>query len=132
MSLELIMNTNGTIDHASSSTISGGTINIITPASTISKAEGAGVYRGILNGTIAGANASGFVDGTVAGTWVMEPTATKDKSDLLPVIRLGDSADVIAFGTIDPTPPLPAPPTGPVPGGSVEVSDAGQTTGRGQ
>lgn len=118
---ELIMNENGTIDYGSTSSISGGTISIITPPSIKNIASGYGIYRGPINGTVSGANASGFVSGSVVGTWTISPTATKCLADSLPVVRARDTGTIVATGT----------PTGggsaPVPGGTVEVADAGQT-----
>lgn len=124
MSLEMVMNEDGELDHGSGSVISGGTFTITSSASTKVKPGGKGCYRGPLLYTFAGGDAAGFVDGSVATTvpQTINPTAVKVDADGLPIVRLGDSGTMACVGTFDP----PAvPPTGAV-GGLVEVSDAGQ------
>ena len=122
MTLELIMNQDGVIDHDTGSITSNGTFTMITPASLKSKIEGKGIYKGPLAGIFAGGDATGFVPASVIGTFTIVPTAVFVKDDLLPVVRAGDTGTITAVGTIAP----PAtPPTGPVIGQCV-VSDAGQ------
>lgn len=124
MTLALIMNMSGAVDHDSGSVVSGGAFVITSVPSVKVKIDGAGVYRGPLAGTFTGGNATGFVPGSVAGAWTINPTATKVNADMLPVVRDGDTGTLTAVGTIAP----PAtPPTGPV-AGTVVVSDPGQDT----
>jgi hypothetical protein len=122
MTLELVMNQDGTVGHDTGSLVSGGSFIITSVPSTKTKVEGKGVYRGPLAGTFVGGNATGFVPGSVAGAWTIAPTAVACRDDGLPVIRAGDTGTLAGVGTIAP----PAvPPTGPVVG-NVVVSNAGQ------
>lgn len=122
MTLEAIMNEDGVIDHNTGSVISGGSFTVTSVPSSNVKAEGKGVFRGPLSGTFTGGNATGFISGSVAGNFTINPTATAVKADGLPVVREGDTGTLTAAGTIDP----PAtPPTGPV-AGEVVVASAGQ------
>ena len=126
MSEELVMNGAGEVDHGDLSTISGGVIAIASVPSLKNFAGIPGIFDTVLSGTISGANAVGFINGSVVGTWTIPATAIKGLSEGSPVIRESDTGTVIAIGTIDPTPTPPASPQGPVVGGTVIVSDAGQ------
>lgn len=121
MTLALIMNQSGVVGHDTGSAVSGGVFVITSIPSIKVKIDGAGVYRGPLAGSFSGGNATGFVPGSVVGTWVINPTATKTKADVLPVVREGDTGTLTAVGT------LPSPPGGTSPvSGAVVVSSAGQ------
>jgi hypothetical protein len=127
MSLELIMNANGEIDHAPGSQVSGGAFIITSTPDPFSKAEGAGVHVGPLGFSFSGGSAAGMESGSVnIPAAVIPATAIFDKASNSLVMRLGDSAVIIFNGTLAPSgnPGTVA--------GTVEVSDAGQTTGRGQ
>ena len=127
MPLELIMNANGQLGHASGSTVTGGTFTITSTPSVKVKAGGSGVYRGPLTFTFAGGSAPGLVAGSVTGAGTINPTATKTKADGLLVIREGDSVLVTFTGTNS----SPPPPTLNV-AGTVEVASAGQTKAKAQ
>ena len=122
MSLKPIMNADGSVNHKTGSPISGGSFVITSTSSTNVKANGSGVYRGKISGTFSGGNATGFVSGTVAGAWSIDPTAQNVKADGLKVIRKDDEGTLNATGTISPP---ASPPTGTV-SGTVIVSNAGQ------
>jgi hypothetical protein len=120
---ELVMTEAGAIDHTSASTVSGGAFVITSQPSASTKVDGSGVYRGPLQYTFSGGDASGFINGSVTTTvpQVIQPTATKSKDDNLPLMRLGDSGPMVCVGT----------PSGggspvTVPNAFVEVADAGQ------
>lgn len=115
-----VMNANGALGHAVGSLVSGGVFTVVSAPSVKNRAVGAGVYRGPLQYTFAGGNASGFDPGSVATTapQTIQPTAVKTRADGLEVIRLGDSGVMAATGTVSGT---PTPITG-----NVEVADAGQ------
>ena len=119
MSLELIMNANGVIGHGSGSTISNGEFIITSTPDAKAKAQGEGIFVTPLGYTFSGGNASGFVNGSVAGGGVINATAKKVKAGGALVIRLGDSGTMSASGT------LSGGGTGSV-SGPVEVIDAGQ------
>ena len=121
MSLKALMNASGKVDHNTGSVVSGGTFTITSTPSTNVSAGGGGVFRGPLNGTFSEGNASGFVSGSVAGAWVIQPTAANVKADGQLVIRDGDTGTLTATGTLPPPTGGTAPVTG-----SVVVSDAGQ------
>ena len=127
MTLEKVMNTNGTIGHASGSTITGGTFVITSTPSTKNKAGAVGVYRGPLTFTFSGGSAPGVSPGSVVGSGTINPTAIKSKADALEVIREGDTGTLTGTGT-NPSPP---PPTLPV-SGPVEVKTAGQDKAKAQ
>jgi hypothetical protein len=127
MTLALIMNQDGIVDHDAGSLVSGGAFVVTSVPSTKVKASAKGVYMGPLTGTFSGGNATGFVPGSVAGAWTINPTAVNVKAESLPVVREGDSGTLSGVGTIDPP---GVPPTGPVVG-SVVVSDAGQNEVKG-
>jgi hypothetical protein len=114
------MNANGAIGHAIGSLVSGGTFTIVSAPSIKNRADGGGIYRGPLQYTFAGGNASGFDPGSVATTvpQVIQPTAVKARADGQAVVRLGDSGVMAATGTVSGTPTAIS--------GQVEVSDAGQ------
>ena len=121
MSLEFVMNAGGALGHAEGSLVSGGVFTITSSPSAKVSPGGAGVHRGPLLYTFAGGSAEGFVDGTVATAvpQTILPTAEKVSADGLPVVRLGDSGEMAASGT------LTGGGAGPVVG-LVEVADAGQ------
>lgn len=123
MSLELVMVEGGALDHGAGSPISGGVFVITSVPSTKDKL-GAGIYKGPLQYTFSGGNASGFDSGSVATTapQVINPTATKTKADGQEVIRLGDFGTMAAVGTVSGVSSAVS--------GPVEVSDAGQSKGR--
>jgi len=127
MTLELIMNQDGIIDHDVGSVVSVGAFVVTTPPSTMVKALAKGVYKGPITGTFTDGDATGFVPGSVAGSWTINPTAISVKAEALAVVRAGDTGTLTAVGTI--APPA-APPTGPV-AGTVIVSDAGQDKAHG-
>jgi len=131
MALELVAVDGCTLAHKTGSAISGGTFTITAIPSITSKGEGNGAFSGTLTYTFAGGNATGFVSGTVATILpqVILATAIFSKVDGSLVLREGDFGTMACIGTIDPTPVLPAPPTGPI-GGPVEISVAGQTTSK--
>jgi hypothetical protein len=120
MSLELIMNANGTIGHGSSSPISNGEFIITSTPDAKAKAQGEGIFVTPLGYTFSGGSSPGFVDGTIAGGGVINATAKKVKAGGALVIRLGDSGTMSASGT------LSGGGTGSV-SGPVEVIDSGQT-----
>lgn len=124
MSLELVMNANGAIGHGAGSPISGGVFVITSTPSTKVKSEGAGVHVTPLAYTFSGGSASGFEPGTIAGGGTIPATAVKSKAESVLVMRLSDSATMNATGTPSGG-GAPVAITGPV-----EVSDAGQSTGR--
>lgn len=120
------------IDHSAGSVISGGVFSITSVASAKMKEDSKGVYKTPLSYTFAGGNATGFIAGTVL-TIVpqsINATALKNKAEGPLVMRVEDSGQMVCIGTLDPTPPPPASPTGPVSGG-VEIADAGQSKVRG-
>lgn len=121
MTLKALMNGNGTVDHDIGSLVSGGTFSILSVPSVNVQADNAGVYRGTINGTFTGGNASGFEPGSVAGAWSISPTATAVNVDGQAVVRDGDIGTLTATGTIPP----PTGGTGPVTG-TVVVNNAGQ------
>lgn len=118
---EFVMTTNGTIDYGSLSTITGGTISVTSSPSSVVFAVGNNVYRGIINGAVAGANAAGFIDGSVSGTWSINATSTTTHAEGQFVIRENDTGTIIATGS-----PVGGGPPASVPGGTVEVVNAGQ------
>ena len=126
LKLKLIMNANGEIDHSTGSLVSGGTFTIKpTTPSTKVKAEGSGVYSEPLIFIFSGGSATGFTDGTITGAGSISAEAVKVKADGSLVIREDDFVNVIFNGTT----------TGGSPGtvsGDVEVSDAGQSTVKGE
>ena len=120
MTYALVMNASGDIDHGSSSPVSGGTFTITAVPSVTNFAEGPGVHRGPLAFTFAGGNVAGFDRDSVTGFGVIDPTAVKYFADGLAAIRIGDSVDMTAVGTVSGTPTS-------VPGRSaVDVTNAGQ------
>jgi hypothetical protein len=116
-----VMTVDGALGHADGSLVSGGVFTITSTPSVKVRAVGGGVYRGPLLYTFAGGDADGFDPGTVATTapQQIDPTAVKVRADGLEVIRLGDSGEMAATGTVSgtPTPII----------GLVEVADAGQS-----
>lgn len=120
-----IMNADGTIDHKSGSTVSGGTFTITSTPSATVKIDEAGVYVDALLYTFTGGNASGYVNGTVATTAPQSIAATAQNVgvDGHAPMRIGDNATMGCTGTLDAAPPVPS---SPVSGALVEVSDAGQ------
>lgn len=126
MALELIMNANGTIDHAPGAPTSGGVFTIIGTLSPNCRAEGAQVYTDPFTFTLSGADASGFDPGSVATTspQTIPATAVKVKADGQLVMRDGDIGFITVTGTVSGT-PVPF-------GTSVIVDDAGQTTSKAQ
>ena len=122
MTLALIMNQDGIVDHDAGSLVSGGAFVVTSVPSTKVMASAKGVHMGPLAGTFTGGDAAGFVPGSVAGAWTITPTAVAVNAELLPVVREGDTGTLNGVGTIDPP---GVPPTGPVVG-TVVVSDAGQ------
>jgi hypothetical protein len=121
MSLELIMNADGTLNHGAGSPITGGTFTITSVPSVKNKAEGKGVYRGDLIYTFAGGSHASTDPDTVATLvpQTISPSATKAKADGSLVIRLGDNGTMNAQGTSGGSPVDVS--------GPVEVDDAGQT-----
>lgn len=115
-----VMNGNGTLGHAAGSLVSGGVFTITSVPSLKVRADGKGIYRGPLQYTFSGGNASGFDSGSVATTvpQAIQPTAIKARADGLAVIRLGDSGQMAAIGTVSGTPTAII--------GLVKISDAGQ------
>jgi len=99
---------------------------ITTPGSLNDKHEEKGVLRGPI--TVAATAGTLGTCGTVtpsAGSGVIMPTATKDKSNDLAVIRKGDGVTIVMSG-VGP---------GPTPCSfnmDVEIDDPGQSTVRGQ
>jgi len=119
---ELVMNADGQLGHASGSPISGGAFVITSSPSTVLDApDTRGVFRGPLQYTFAGGNASGFDSGSIATTapQTINPTAIASKSEVLALMREGDSGTMNAQGTVGGTPTAIA--------GPVEVAIAGQT-----
>jgi|OM-RGC.v1.027682084 hypothetical protein len=102
--------------------VSGGTLSITSVPSTKVKAEGAGVYRGQIQFTVSGANASGYDPGTVVtvGPATIPATALKVSADGQAVMRVDDQVPAAAMtGTIGGTPtPFVEP---------FAITDAGQT-----
>lgn len=122
MTLKLIGVDGLTIVHSAGSPISGGTFTITSTPSVKVKAQGKGVYSGVLSFTFAGGNMSGITAESFTGAGTINPTAIYVKADGALVIREGDTGTLTGSGT-NPSPP---PPT--VPGtGGVEISVAGQT-----
>ena len=122
MTLKALMNADGAVDHDVGSTISGGNFTITSVPSANVKVNDKGVYSGPLTGTFSNGNATGFVSGSVSGSFTINPTATAVKVDNLEVVREDDTGTLSGTGTIDPP---ASPPTGPVVG-QVVVSSAGQ------
>ena len=121
---EFLMNGNGTINHDSGSTISGGIFTIISVPSFKVKGGGAGFYFGDLLYTFAGGNAAGFAPGSVltVAPQSIKPTSKKVKIEGSAPVREGDGGTMAAIGTVVP----PAiPPTAPI-SGPVIVDSAGQ------
>lgn len=115
-----VMSANGAIGHVSGSLVSGGVFTITSQPSTSVRADGAGAYRGPLFYTFAGGDADGFDPGSVATVVPQQiaPTAVKARVESLAPIRLGDSGQMAAVGTVSGT-------SAPIVG-LVEVADAGQ------
>ena len=69
-----------------------GTITIVSVPSPSNFAEGRGVYRHPLQFTVVGANAAGYIAGTVQtiGIAQISATATKYLVDVILVMRIGD------------------------------------------
>jgi len=124
MSLEPIMNVNGTLDHNVGSVVTGGTFAIISTPSMKVSADGGKVYRGPLLYSFTGGSAPGFTDGSVStfpsGVQTLEPTAQKCNADGMAVVREGDEATGLGIGVI------PSGGIGSVPVLTI-VSDAGQS-----
>ena len=120
MALEKIMVLGGTLDHASSSQISGGSFVITSVPSVKNKILGNGIFRGDLKYSFSGGNHPSVNPGTVRTTvdQTISPTAIKTKADGLEVIREGDSGIMNAIGD-NPSPP---PPTLPVSGDLITSS----------
>jgi hypothetical protein len=115
-----VMNANGALGHASGSLVSGGVFTITSQPSAKVRADDAGIYRGPLFYTFAGGDADGFDPGSVATVVPQQiaPTATKSRVESIAPIRLGDSGQMAAVGTVSGT-------STPIVG-LVEVADAGQ------
>jgi len=126
MSLELLMNTKGTLGHAEGSLISGGVFTIISLPAITCQAGDAYAYRGPLQYSFSGGNAQGFDSGSV-NTIVpqtINPTALKVWADGQLVIRQGDTGTLTAIGTISGNPATVV--------GQAEVATAGQDKVYGQ
>lgn len=124
MPAKAIMVDGGALAFSASSAITGGSFTISsTPSQTVS-AGGGGVYSGPLAFTFTGADATGFTTGTVAGNGTISPTTASVLANGSAVVRVGDQTTaVIASGTQESSGS-----TVTVPGGAVEVADAGQTS----
>jgi len=127
MTAKHIMTTNGSIAHKAFSSVSGGAFTI-KPGQDDSnfKISGDNVYRGPLEYTFSGGNATGFVNGTVetindVGIPVdndIPPTA----SGISDIMRVGDEESMVCWGVPTSTPPAKAI----VPFATVIVDAAGQ------
>jgi hypothetical protein len=127
MTLELVMNADGQLDHGAGSIVSGGTFTKVSIPSNKVEAEGRGVHKGQLNFTLTGASATGYDAGTVAtvAPWqTINPTATKCKVNGELIMREGDGNLVNLTGNVSGTPTTFT--------AVVEISDAGQTKVKGQ
>ena len=126
MTLKLVMNADGAVDHKAGSVVSGGTFFIVPTESIKVKISGKGVHKGTVQFTLFGADAPGYDAGTVATVppfQIISASAVKAKADTEAVMREGDFATVSLTGTISGTPtPFTAP---------FEISDAGQTKVKG-
>lgn len=111
------------IEHDTGSVISGGVFSISTPASLKVNAGGNGIRKGTQLYSFSGGSASGFVPGSVMTTapQSLNSSAQKVKVEGSFVVLDGDTATMIAQGTIPP----PTGGTAPVSGG-VKIS-AGQS-----
>ena len=92
--MENIANTDCTIDANNNASVS-----ITSPASTKSKANGKGIYRGTINVSVAGAFTSTCTQ-TAPFPSTISPTAIKTKADGQAVIREGDSGSATVAGVL--------------------------------
>ncbi len=120
--MSYVMTQAGSIDHLSTSVITGGAFLISSTVSAFSKADGIPIFEGPITYTFLGGSAPGFVDGTVVsiGPQVLSPTSIGYDP---PVVREGDVGVMLATGS------LIGGGTSPV-SGEVEVVDAGQEEAR--
>lgn len=141
MALIEVANTSCTVSHSSGSSTSGGSFTFTTPPSPNVQAEGGGVYRGPTGVSFSGGNSTedfggtgAITPGTVYGTATFTPSATKVSANGSMVLREGDSTTFITlFGTFVPfAPPNTPVPNTPLPPTDIEISDAGQTSVRGE
>ena len=95
----------GQIQHSVGSIISGGVFTITSLPSTKMKIQNNGVFRGDLNISFSGGNMPGMVPGSVSGSGIISPTAQKNKTENLFVIRNNDSGNL--NGTAEPISPPP-------------------------
>lgn len=120
MTLKLAFSSDGTIEHASRSPISGGTFTITTtPDLKISISE-LGVFFNLLAFTFLGGSASGFTPGSVAGGGTISATALYVRTSIGFILREDDT------GTLNATGVVPGGGTGVV-SGDVVLGDPGQT-----
>jgi uncharacterized Zn-binding protein involved in type VI secretion len=117
--IELIMNSNGTIQHGNESPVTGGVFTITSTPDVKAKINGVSIHVGPLTFSFSGGSAAGFVPGSLSGTGTIAATASKVKVGGTPVIREGDTGTLNAAGV------LSAGGTGNITG-AVEVGDAGQ------
>jgi hypothetical protein len=132
MAYKEVMNGDGVIGHKLTppSVVTGG-IFVITSvpwAKGLAPSVGPGTHLDALTYEFSGGSAPGFIAGTVETAVEQEipATATTVFFDEKAVMRKGDFAVMGCIGEIDPPPTPPLPPTGPVPGATVEVLNAGQ------
>ena len=130
MAEKRIITTNGSINHKSGSTVSGGAFLILVPPliparqdSLNMQISGFNVYRSPLQYTFAGGDAAGFQNGTVytAAAQSINPTAQHVRIDGDLVMRVDDFATMACQGV-----PSGGGPEAPVAGALVEVDEAGQ------
>jgi len=129
MALKLVMNSDGTINHASGSTITGGTFTIESSPSSNVTISDSGVYSGDLvftftGGTIDPDPGETYVAGSavilIGAPGTISPTADKTSVDGEYVIRVDDNVTEATF-TVELTAGGTTTVVGPV-----EVDDAGQ------
>lgn len=121
MSLEKIAVDGLIIAHSSGSAVSGGEFTITSLPSIKGKADGKGVYSGVLAFTFTGGTHSSGTSGSATGGGSITLTATKSKVDGNLVFREGDTGTLIGVYV----PPSVPPPTVAF-SSDVEISAAGQ------
>jgi len=116
-----------TIDHNPGSTVSAGHFNIISVPSSKLKIKEKGVYKSGMLFAFSGGNAVGFVDGSVqtslTSPFIPITTNAKNKSEGIQILKENDVSTMICIGIYNPS---QNPPTGPVNGAFVKITDANQ------